>query len=182
MPTRILLVRHGEAECNINGIVGGPTGCTGLSDTGRLQVECLRERWARTGEVEADVLMSSVLRRARETAAILGPALGDLEVVEDCDVCELHPGEIRARVDGLLHRIIRDYAERTIIVACHGGVVMMSMHVLFKAQPWPEGGAYLDPPNTSITEWSNDGSRWALVRYADAAHLMSEARSDTLPS
>src|SRR5947208_17188199 len=97
MPTRILLVRHGEAECNINGIVGGPTGCTGLSDTGRLQVECLRERWARTGEVEADVLMSSVLRRARETAAILGPALGDLEVVEDCDVCELHPGEIEGK-------------------------------------------------------------------------------------
>ena len=35
--TRLVLVRHGEAECNVAGIVGGPQGCTGLTDLGRVQ-------------------------------------------------------------------------------------------------------------------------------------------------
>ena len=30
--TRIVLVRHGEAVCNVNGIVGGVRGCTGLTE------------------------------------------------------------------------------------------------------------------------------------------------------
>ena len=29
--TRIVLVRHGEAVCNVNGVVGGARGCTGLT-------------------------------------------------------------------------------------------------------------------------------------------------------
>ena len=42
---RIVLVRHGEAECNRNGIVGGRTGCTGLTDLGRAPsfYDCLVE-------------------------------------------------------------------------------------------------------------------------------------------
>ncbi len=44
--TRVVLVRHGEAVCNINGIVGGQRGCTGLTDLGRRQVTALAERLA----------------------------------------------------------------------------------------------------------------------------------------
>ena len=32
--TRIVLVRHGEAHCNVAGVVGGRSGCTGLSPSG----------------------------------------------------------------------------------------------------------------------------------------------------
>lgn len=92
--TRLVLVRHGEAECNVAGRFGGPLGCTGLSEHGRHQVERLRDRLARTGELaDATVLYASTLPRAIETAEILNPALGDLELRTDERVCELHPGE-----------------------------------------------------------------------------------------
>jgi probable phosphoglycerate mutase len=102
--TRIVLVRHGEAVCNINGVVGGFRGCTGLTATGVEQVAALRDRLARTGELTGvDALYASVLPRAVETAEIVAPALDrwrdgpPLRVVTDCDLCELHPGE----ADGL---------------------------------------------------------------------------------
>jgi 2,3-bisphosphoglycerate-dependent phosphoglycerate mutase len=97
--SRIVLVRHGEAQCNLNHVVGGPKGCTGLSALGRRQVAALADRLYESGELrDATALYSSVLPRAVETAQrlrpVVGPgpqALGPL--VEDCDLCELHPGE-----------------------------------------------------------------------------------------
>jgi probable phosphoglycerate mutase len=96
--TRIVLIRHGEANCNVAGLVGGPVGCSGLSELGRRQATALRERLAQTGEMsDVTALYSSVLPRAIETLAILAPALPPLDPETDCDVCEMHPGE----ADGL---------------------------------------------------------------------------------
>jgi probable phosphoglycerate mutase len=98
--TRIVLVRHGEAVCNVNGIVGGRLGCTGLTELGRRQVSALAARLERTGElVGATALYASVLPRAVETAELLRPVVGGgtLETVQECALCELHPGE----ADGL---------------------------------------------------------------------------------
>lgn len=93
--TRLVLVRHGEATCNVEGIVGGPLGCTGLSPTGVAQAEALRDRLLASGALGgATALYSSILPRAVHTATIVRPAVGDgtLEVVSDCGLCELHPG------------------------------------------------------------------------------------------
>lgn len=102
--TRLVLVRHGEAICNVEGVVGGRRGCTGLTAHGEKQVEVLAARLAATGELAGiDALYASVLRRAVRTAEILAPALASaaggraLEVRAECDLCELHPGE----ADGL---------------------------------------------------------------------------------
>jgi 2,3-bisphosphoglycerate-dependent phosphoglycerate mutase len=98
--TRIVLVRHGEAVCNINGVVGGQRGCTGLTDLGRRQITALAARLSRTGELDgATVLYASTLSRAVETAEILRPVVGkgDLEVVQDRELSELYPGD----ADGL---------------------------------------------------------------------------------
>ncbi len=106
--TRLILIRHGEAACNVWGVCGGPKGCTGLTSHGIRQVEALRNRLLVTGELAgADVLYSSVLPRAIETAEIVAPALAPREtegpagpvprVELDCGLCELHPGE----ADGL---------------------------------------------------------------------------------
>ena len=102
--TRLVLVRHGEAVCNVTGVCGGPVGCAGLTDRGRAQVAVLAARLTETGELAgADALYSSVLPRAVETATILAPALrapGDgtsREPVQECGFCELHCGE----ADGL---------------------------------------------------------------------------------
>lgn len=101
--TRLVLVRHGEAICNVADVVGGPKGCTGLTAVGREQAARLADRLARTEELgEVAGLYASVLRRAVETAEILAPALigpggSALEVSSDCALCELHPGD----ADGL---------------------------------------------------------------------------------
>ncbi|MGH9018190.1 MAG: histidine phosphatase family protein [Acidimicrobiales bacterium] len=96
--TRLVLVRHGEAACNVAGVVGGRTGCTGLSPAGVAEAEALRHRLVATGELDAvSAVYASVLPRALETAAIVAPGLGGRAAVADCDLCELHPGE----ADGL---------------------------------------------------------------------------------
>ncbi len=103
--TRLVLVRHGEAVCNVSGVCGGRLGCTGLTPRGRGQVGRLRDRLLFTGELAgADALYSSVLPRAIETAELLAPALagrGGLHrsppLRTECGLCELHPGE----ADGL---------------------------------------------------------------------------------
>ena len=89
---RLMLIRHAEPEANIRGVIAGPRGCTGLTDRGRSQAAALSNRLARDGE-HFDVLYSSVLPRAVETAAILGSTLGLSQIREDCDLCELHPGD-----------------------------------------------------------------------------------------
>lgn len=92
--TRLVLIRHGESRATVDQVVGGHEGCKGLSDAGRGQAERLRDRLARTGELgEVGALYASVLPRAVETAEILAPALGGLDVVQECGVCEVHPGE-----------------------------------------------------------------------------------------
>ncbi len=94
LATRLALVRHGESEAQRQHVVGGQRGCTGLSPRGVAQVKALADRLARTAELAGvSALYASVLPRAVETAELIAPALGHLEVVADCDLCELHPGE-----------------------------------------------------------------------------------------
>ena len=89
---RLVLIRHGDAHAGFSGVIGGRTGCTGLTPLGRRQAEALRDHLAESGRVKADVLLVSVLPRAIETAQIIAPALG-LEIArQECDLCEVHTG------------------------------------------------------------------------------------------
>ena len=211
--TRLVLVRHGESQVTVDGVVGGPLTCSGLSELGRRQAAALRDRLARTGEVRADVLLSSTLPRAAETAEIIAPALGGLVVEQVDDLVERLPGacdgmtweehrsayrgddwvfsiyeplspggesfaEFQVRAATALHRIAGSLAGRTIVIACHGGIIEASMISFLGVPPWTGSGA-MHQPNTSITEWALDpdahGPRgtlpWRLIRYNDAAHL-----------
>jgi len=94
---RLILVRHGHAHAGFHGVIGGPRGCTGLTDRGRRQAEALRDHLAASGRVRADVLLSSVIPRAIETAEIIAPGLGIETFGRECDLCEVHTGE----ADGL---------------------------------------------------------------------------------
>ncbi len=105
MPTTLVLVRHGEARAGVDHVIGGPTGCKGLTDSGRQQAERLRDRLTRRAEIVPDVLLASTLPRAIETAEIVGRAFPDREVTTDCDYCELHVGEC----DGLT---VEEYGRR----------------------------------------------------------------------
>jgi probable phosphoglycerate mutase len=90
--TRLVLVRHGESNTTVSRTIGGYRTCRGLSPLGRKQAEALADRLTRTGEVEADVLVSSNFPRAIETAELIAPALHDLPVIVDPAFGEHDPG------------------------------------------------------------------------------------------
>ena len=98
MPTRLLLIRHGESNVTVRRVIGGHRTCDGLSPLGVLQSERLAARWAESDEVGADVLISSHFARARQTAEILRPALGLGPVEVDPAFGEHDPGP---EIDGL---------------------------------------------------------------------------------
>ncbi len=91
--THLYLIRHGEAIANVEPIIGGMKGDKGLTPHGIKQAEALRDRLLASGEIEADALISSSLARARQTAEIIAPALGDLPIILDDDVQEMRVGE-----------------------------------------------------------------------------------------
>ena len=102
---RLILVRHGDAYAGFDGVVSGPKGCRGLTDLGRRQAAALASHLAATGRVRADVLLSSTLPRAIETARLIAPALGFEGFGQRSDLCEILTGE----ADGLMWN---EYATR----------------------------------------------------------------------
>lgn len=91
--TRLILVRHGESNANVQRILGGEKSCTGLSELGVRQAIALRDRLAQESETSIDVLYSSTMPRARETAQIINDALGSLRLHLDNELVEHRPGE-----------------------------------------------------------------------------------------
>lgn len=90
--TKLLLVRHGESEFNHAGKFAGFSDVD-LTDTGRWQVERLRERIA---EEKIDAVYSSDLKRAVKTAEIAMEGRG-ICITTCPEVREINYGE----VDGL---------------------------------------------------------------------------------
>lgn len=216
--TRIVLVRHGESRAQELGILGGHTGCQGLSEVGRRQVTLLRDRLAATAELAgASALYSSVMPRAVETAEIIAPALGGLEVRPECGFCEVHlgeadgltreeldrrfpagagPGTVRrapgwetweemsVRVTRALESLVERHPGETVVVACHGGVVVHAMLRYLGLDPVADDGrAWMAPDNSSLTEWRFASNPFAkstlpvqLVRYNDHGHLAALER------
>jgi probable phosphoglycerate mutase len=89
--TNLYLVRHGEAWGNVTPIMAGMKGDKGLTPRGVAQAERLRERLARE-PLGVDVLISSTLPRARQTAEIIQPSIGQPIILDD-EVQELMIGE-----------------------------------------------------------------------------------------
>lgn len=91
--TRVVLIRHGESNAQVTGLVSGHTTCTGLSPRGVDQAKALAERLARSRELdETAVVHVSPLPRARQTAAAIVDVIGSPPIRESCDWCEIHPG------------------------------------------------------------------------------------------
>ncbi|HYN33446.1 MAG TPA: histidine phosphatase family protein [Ilumatobacteraceae bacterium] len=88
---------------------------------------------------------------------------------------EVFPGgettaQFQLRVGAAISRTVRKHAGRTIVVACHGGVVDAAFRLLLRSAP--TGSFELQTLNTSITEFRQAPSgTWQLIRYNDAAHL-----------
>ncbi len=85
--TNLYLIRHGEAMSSLRRTMGDGE----LSPLGILQAERLRDRLNATGEIRADILFSSTMRRAMHTAEIIAPALG-VPIIGDDELQELRLG------------------------------------------------------------------------------------------
>jgi len=88
---------------------------------------------------------------------------------------EFFPGgetiaDFHARVNGALDALVRRHAGKTVLIACHGGVVDA---VLRRTLRTPQtGGFEVRTRNCSMTELHEVRSgHWALLRYNDHAHL-----------
>ncbi len=120
-PTRLVLIRHGEtphtSEKRFSGGVASEN--PGLNDTGRAQVRATAE-WLKPLADEIDVIVSSPVRRTRESAQILAEVLGkhDIEIEDGfaemefgawdgktfLEVAEEHAEDLEAWIGSLDHR------------------------------------------------------------------------------
>jgi 2,3-bisphosphoglycerate-dependent phosphoglycerate mutase len=90
--TRLVLLRHGQAICNVERRSQGVSSCQGLSPLGRAQTQAVAQRLANEG-FAPDVIVASTIRRARETAATVANALGRAVNAFDPDLEEVRPGD-----------------------------------------------------------------------------------------
>lgn len=95
---RVLLVRHGLTDDNLSGIAQGQRQVP-LNETGRQQARQLAGRLAGEGLL-ADVIVSSDLCRAAETAQIIAAAI-DAPIVYDPQWRERSLGELEGQVVGV---------------------------------------------------------------------------------
>ena len=93
--------------------------------------------------------------------------------------------EMATRVARGLDGVLARHPGETVVVVCHGGVVVHSLVRWLGLEPgWHAGRAWLDPVNTSLTEWRFGGDRFLLgtvgvelVRFNDHSHLLGATGS-----
>ncbi len=106
--TNLYFIRHGDFTFDLK---DGRYQDLGLTPLGVAQAERLRDRLAATGEIPADVLIASTLPRARQTAAILAPALR-LPVVLDAEVEEWRNEDGSLSPDEFMKRVMATAADQ----------------------------------------------------------------------
>jgi probable phosphoglycerate mutase len=198
---RLVLIRHGESVVTVERVIGGLRTCRGLSPLGVEQAWALRRRLRSTGELRPDSVYTSTMPRARQTAEIALPAIGDHTLIERAELCEHDPGDCdgmtfaqyverygRPSGDDPDHDMFpggettREFHSRVavaidaVLTESSSAVVFCHGGVIDAAMrhllSLPMVGSFqLSTVNTSVTELVRAESQWRLVRYNDAAHL-----------
>lgn len=174
----VAFIRHGQTDWNRDGLLQGSSDIP-LNDTGRAQAEdalmTLRSRpW--------DAVVSSPLRRARETAQIIADGLGiplgeaypelverdygALEGTSSAAAIERwptreYPGAesldaVATRGTEALARIAADHPDGAVLVVCHGTIIRYTLARL-AGRPVPG----ID--NGSVSMVRADGARWEVA-------------------
>lgn len=102
--SELVLLRHGQARCNVDGVVGGPTTCTGLTELGHQQVEQAARRLASEyATLPFTALYAGPRLRLQQTGQILAQALSLDLVIEP-----LLDGPRHGEADGRRWREVKD--------------------------------------------------------------------------
>lgn len=184
--TRLCLIRHGETDWNLQGLTQGSRDIP-LNELGRRQAQaaaaCLaREEW--------DVIYSSPLSRARETAEIIAeaselpPILDDQRLVErdfgpaeGMDVYERRARFHHAEIPGaesweLVHErarsvaldMVRSNSGRRILAVAHGGLIGALLSVVSGGSLRP-GRPPLANCSMSMLEYDGRTEDWEIAWY-----------------
>lgn len=153
--TTFLFVRHGETDWNRELRFQGSRDIP-LNDEGRAQARRLGEAWAEGG----DLLFSSPLSRARETAEILGRIRGWALRGTDARLVERHYGQgegltlaerkerfpdgvipdvepassLHARARSFLDSMTLEHPGRTLVVVSHGGFINVVLSLVSRGE------------------------------------------------
>lgn len=173
----VAFIRHGQTDWNREGLLQGSSDIP-LNETGREQARdalmTLRSRpW--------DVVVSSPLARARETAAIIADGLGvelgaaydglverdygDLEGTPSADAIDRWPSRdypgaetldsVASRGVAALAAIAADLPGRAVLVVCHGTIIRYTL-ARIAGRPVPG----ID--NGSVSMLTDDGAGWVV--------------------
>ena len=157
--TTVLLVRHGRTTANTSGVLAGRSSGVELDEVGRQQVRALGER---IGGVQLEVLVSSPLRRCKQTSQALLAARDDgLDLTVDQGLTECGYGEWTGKS---LRDLAKEDLWKTVqtqpsAVRFPGGESMneMSSRVVQTIRRW----------DAQIAAEHGDDAVWAAVSHGD---------------
>ncbi|MFS1512975.1 histidine phosphatase family protein [Chengkuizengella sp. SCS-71B] len=189
--TTIGMIRHGITDWNIEGKAQGHSDIP-LNDKGRKQAQSVAtrlkgERW--------DLMISSTLSRASETAHIIKKTLNISNLLYDDRLREINCGKIEGlteneriinwglnwreadiqmeksqdvamRGESTLKEIIETYEDKKILVVSHGALIGITLQ---KILPQRFTNTYID--NTSITILNFKKGSWECPLYNCTTHL-----------
>jgi len=187
----ITFVRHGNTDHNIENRAQGHSQ-NPINETGRAQATLLA---GRLSEEQWDVIISSDLRRARETAEIISRAIGKPVDFFDERLREMDRGKItdtieservqrwgkdwslldmgqetdesmRARGIHFVRDIASRYRDKRVLVITHGYFLGQTLKALMQDETT---GNNLH--NTSVTTIAHRGGRWEYLLYDCVKHL-----------
>lgn len=197
--TTIGIVRHGITEWNRLGISQGCADVP-LNDTGRMQAVAIAQRLAE--ESPWDLIVSSDLSRARETAEIIAKKLnmpiahfdqrireiscGQIEGTTEAerlkkwgadwrslDLGMEAPEDVAARGMAFIEEIAARYSGKRILMVSHGALIGLTLKALL-----PDQFQKTDLENTSITLLEHAEGIWQCPLYNCTKHLTTIQLAD----
>ena len=189
--TTICIVRHGETDWNVQGRLQGRTDIP-LNENGKMQAKKCGEFLAKTSW---EVIITSPLKRARETAEIIahhvkkpvitndafieksfGEAEGmTAEVREKVYLDKQYPGqeqpeELQSRLLNGLQYIQRQYPDKQIILVAHGAVIHMILEMTLN-QKLISPKVRLQNACLSTIRFQLELDTWIVDDYNQVKHL-----------
>ena len=192
--TIVLLIRHGNTDWNREGRTQGHLN-NPLNRLGVKQATALAERLS---EEKWDIIVSSDLLRARQTAEIISRHLGNQQVQYDDRLREIDRGQIagstereriakwgdnwsqldlgqeslssvRKRGTACINELVEKYSGQKILVVSHGLLLRETLKGLLNNEAT---GTHLE--NTSVTTLETNVNGWRYLSYNSISHLREE--------
>ena len=187
--TRICLIRHGETDWNLQGKIQGktdiPLNTEGIKQAGRCATYLTSSDW--------DVIITSPLKRARETARLINEQL-HLPLVEMLEFEEKHFGDAEGmtyeeraltfpnrhypnqednqlfaeRLSSGLQTIHERYPNKRVLLVSHGGVINALLGTLSNGEI---GSGKTRLLNACFSHIQFDQRKWVIENYNQVSHL-----------